>query len=760
MMTILLNIAKKRSWVIWLAAIVSLALMTLASMGRLFWKALRVGPVPTFAEVHGQYRRTDAVLLDRHGEVLHRLRIDQRGRRLTWTPLEAISPALVTAVVQAEDRRFNQHGGVDCQALAAVALRGAQAGSWRGASIFTMQLASRLAPQIEPRRHRRTLEQKFQQIRMAIELEKRWSKAEILEAYLNLVTFRGELQGIAAASLGLFGKQPHGLSPPESLILAALLRSPNARPKDIANRAVWLARSLNWEIIPTTLEGLVNESTRGPYRMPPEAAWAPHLARLFLRPSPAPREADLVVTCTLDGPLQRFANETLRRHLLEVRSRHVNDGAVLVVDNSSGAVLAYVGSTGDLSDAPQVDGIQAQRQAGSILKPFLYGLAFELRLMTPASLLNDSSLEMGFPNGIYRPENYDREFRGLVTVRTALASSLNIPAVKTLNLVGVELFVRELGLLGFRDLKAADHYGPSLALGAADVTLWDLVNAYRALANGGLWCPARLIPHGTAIRKGWEAGDSNRMGDYLPLTEPGGSAPRRVFSPEVAFLLGNILSDRESRSGTFSLESPLATRFWTAVKTGTSKDMRDNWCIGYSRHYTVGVWVGNFSGEPMWNVLGITGAAPIWVEIMNWLPRNQSSRPPSPPETLVSRKTDLPDLGHSREEWYLPGTESEVALAASVGVPARIISPTDGEVMAWDPDIPTDQQKVVLESRPRSNQLRWELDGAELSGAEAIQFWTPQPGMHSLRLLTASGETVDTVRFVVRGKVAAPSPHQ
>ncbi len=467
MMTILLNIAKKRSWVIWLAAIVSLVLMTLASMGRLFWKPLRVGPVPTFAEVRGQHRRTDAVLLDRHGEVLHRLRIDPRGRRLAWTPLEAISPALVTAVVQAEDRRFNQHGGVDWQALAAVALRGAQAGSWRGASTLTMQLASRLDPQLEPRRRRRTLEQKFQQIRMAIELEKRWSKAEILEAYLNLVTFRGELQGIAAASLGLFGKQPHGLSPLESLILAVLLRSPNARPKNIASRAVGLARSLNWEIIPTTIEGLVNESTRGPYRMPLEAAWAPHLA-----------------------------------------------------------------------------------------------------------------------------------------------SSLNIPAVKTLNLVGVEPFVRELRLLGFRDLKAADYYGPSSALGAADV----------------------------------------------------------------AFLLGDILSDRESRSGTFSLESPLATRFWTAVKTGTSKDMRDNWCVGYSSRYTVGVWVGNFSGEPMWNVLGITGAAPIWVEIMNWLHRNQSSRQPSPPE--------------------------------------------------------------------------------------AIQFRTPQPGMHSLRLLTASGETVDTVRFVVRGKVETLSTHQ
>ena len=213
-------------------------------------------------------------------------------------------------------------------------------------------------------------------------------------------------------------------------------------------------------------------------------------------------------------------------------------------------------------------------------------------------------------SGIYQPRNYDSQFKGLVTSRVALASSLNVPAVKALSLVGMEPFLSKLRQLGIKRLKeSGDFYGPSLALGSADVSLWELVNGYRTLANEGIWDELRLR-----------------------LKEESLSGKRKVFSREAAFLVSDILSDREARSLTFGLENPLATRFWTAVKTGTSKDMRDNWCIGYSKRYTVGVWVGNFNGEPMWNVSGITGAAPVWVEVMDFLhrqdegPRQTTSR--------------------------------------------------------------------------------------------------------------------------------------
>ena len=254
----------------------------------------------------------------------------------------------------------------------------------------------------------------------------------------------------------------------------------------------------------------------------------------------------------------------------------MRDGAALVVDNASGEILAYAGNIGEQSSARFVDGVRAMRQAGSTLKPLIYALAFDQRLLTPASLMDDSPLDIPVIGGVYRPKNYDNRFHGMVTVRVALASSLNVPAVKALNLIGINSFVETMQRLDFRNIREPDYYGLSIALGSADITLWDLVAAYRALANGGVWSPLRLT-----------AGETRAV-------------PRRVVSPEAAFLIADILSDRESRSRTFSLESPLSTRYWTAVKTGTSKDMRDNWCVGFSDRYTVGIWAGNFSGEPMY----------------------------------------------------------------------------------------------------------------------------------------------------------------
>jgi penicillin-binding protein 1C len=317
----------------------------------------------------------------------------------------------------------------------------------------------------------------------------------------------------------------------------------------------------------------------------------------------------------------------------------------------------------------------------------------------------------------------------LVTARVALAASLNVPAVKTVGLVGLGPFVQKLRQLGFDDLlEAGDFYGPSLALGSADVSLWDLVNAYRALANDGIWSEMKLVP-------------SSRDA----------SAERRVFSPQAAFLVSHILSDREARSSTFGLETALALRYWAAVKTGTSKDMRDNWCIGYSKKFTVGVWVGNFSAEPMWNVSGITGAAPIWSEIMNRLHRNETSLPKVPPAGLVSRKTDGSPLGSVRVEWFIAGTEPNLVRPRMDETDHRILYPVQGTVIALDPDIPVGQQQAFFEATPRDNRLRWRLNGEEIGPAGDIRFWNPRPGIHDLSLLDKYNRVVDAVKFQVRG---------
>ncbi|MBN2339708.1 MAG: penicillin-binding protein 1C [Acidobacteria bacterium] len=696
------------------------------------WLRRDAGPgFPAAEEVRARYLPSEGVLLDRNGEELDRVRFSYEGRRAGWTPLALMSPALLEAVVEAEDRRFYAHRGVDWRAALAAAAGSLAGGARRGASTITMQLVSFLLPESVPRAAGRTPGQKLEQMRLARKLEREWTKREILEAYLNLAPFRGELEGITAATLGIFGKAPHGVVAAEAAILAALLRAPNAPAPRVAARAAALGRSLGWKLSAGDLEGRCREAFRQAHQLPPGSRWAPHVARLLFagRGSVAPETGGVTIRSTLDGSLQRRVGEALGRHLAELAPRNVRDGAVLVVDNASGEVLAYAGSGGDFSSARHVDGVRALRQAGSSLKPFLYALAIDRRLITAASLLEDSPLEIAQAGGgMYRPENYDRRFRGAVTARIALASSINIPAVRVLELTGVESFLGKLDEMEFRRLRRADYYGPSLALGSADIALWDLTNAYRTLAAGGVWTPLRLLPG-----------------------EAGPGEGRRVFSPEAAFIVGDILADRESRSYAFGLDSPLATPFRAAVKTGTSKDMRDNWCVGYSGRYTVGVWMGNFTGEPMWNVLGVTGAAPLWAEIMHLLCRDDAGPAPEAPPGLVARMTTLPGLGITRREWYLAGTEMEVVEAAAGGSGGRILSPTDGDIIAWDPDIPADRQKLFFEAQPPAADLRWELDGAALGEAGSLVFWTPAAGVHTLRLQSADGETVDRVRFTVRG---------
>jgi len=345
-------------------------------------------------------------------------------------------------------------------------------------------------------------------------------------------------------------------------------------------------------------------------------------------------------------------------------------------------------------------------------------------------VLEDTPLDIAVFAGIYQPRDYDSEFKGLVTSRTALASSLNVPAVKTLSLVGLEPFLITLRHVGIKGLnEEGDFYGPSLALGSIDVSLWELVNAYRCLANSGQWSELRLSPAGTEVAR-----------------------PKKVFSGEATFLVSDILSDRGARSATFGLENPLSTRFWTAVKTGTSKDMRDNWCVGYSQRYTVGVWVGNFSGEPMWNVSGISGAAPVWIEIMNRLHAAENSPEMRPPQSLVKQEIRFPEgVESARAEWFMQGTEPN-AEGQEVGqFNQRIVYPPSGIVIALDPDIPPELQKIFFVSQPRTSHLQWVLnDHAIMEGGKDYP-WAPQAGSYTLSLVDAKGRIIDTVQFEVRG---------
>jgi penicillin-binding protein 1C len=683
--------------------------------------------LPTHAQVRAGFQASDAMLLDRFGEVLHETRTDPSVRRLSWTLLSDISPALQQAVVRAEDRRFFSHHGVDYAALGMAAISSLFSGKLRGASTISMQLAAILNKNLQKVKGRRSLWQKWLQIQAARDIERDWSKNEVLEAYLNLVFYSGEFQGVGAASRGLFGKYPHGLDQAESLVLAALIRAPNAAAIEVTQRAEKLNLSIGWQTPDMRIREKITQALTGLRSIRGGENLASHVAGRLLK-----GRKEAVVTCTLDAGLQRFCEEQLSHHLIPLKTRHVGEGAILVVENQTGDILAYASHTSDPARSRFVDGVIAKRQAGSTLKPFLYGAAFDRRILTPASLLDDGPLDLAVAGGIYQPSNYDHLHRGQVTVRVALASSLNIPAVRAAELLGAEAFIQTLRDLGIDKLsESGAFYGPSLALGSADVTLWELVNAYRTLANGG---------------------SRSRM-HLRYLEENRETAPQRVFSNETAFLISDILSDREARSLTFGLENALATRFRTAVKTGTSKDMRDNWCVGYSQQYTVGVWVGNFSGEPMWNVSGLTGAAPLWLEIMNRLHPQQDKTPVIPPDGVIRRPVQ-PFLagGSERQEWFIRGTEPIAASMQVANLLPHIVYPPSGAVFALDADIPKNQQRIFFTASGRMNGLRWVLDGRSFRTVDGKASWSPSSGQHELALCNAGGQTLDSVRFQVRGR--------
>lgn len=678
---------------------------------------------PEFSAVRAGFTPSDAFLLDRNGEVIDTLRIDMKVRRFEWQPLDAISPAFTSAVIRGEDARFYQHSGIDWRSVVGAMRDRYVRGRARGASTITMQVASLL--RASPRAHDgvRAWLQKREQIRLARALEQRWTKQQILEAYVNLLHYRGELQGIAAASYVMAGKVPSGLSLSESLVIAALLPQPSAAPERVAARACSRARSSNIAVdcadIDRTAAVLLSNDSQ--HSAAPQLA--PQLANALLK------TAGQEVKTTLDAALQRAARDVLTLQLTKLADQNVRDGAVLVVDNETADVLAYVGSAGPRSRAMQVDGVRALRQAGSTLKPFLYALALERRYLTAASLLKDSPVYLDTATGAYIPQDYDKDYKGLVSVRTALGNSLNIPAVRTLVLVGVEPFRDRLYDLGFEHItESGDYYGYSLALGSAEVSLWEQAQAYRTLARGGQTSPLHVVA------------------DRMP--EPS----RQLVPPDVNFIVADMMSDPAARTLTFGADNHLNTPFWSAVKTGTSKDMRDNWCVGFSAKYTVAVWVGNFEGDSMHDVSGVSGAAPVWRALMSELHHDEPSPPPLAPSGVISAKTRFVGTNEApRSEWFTKDQQSAPTITVALAQPAaRIASPANGMVIAVDPDIPPAYQKLPISVEGATRKMRVKLNDQELALTDGVTLWTPRTGAYSLELGDDSGKVIDRVVFTVR----------
>jgi penicillin-binding protein 1C len=674
--------------------------------------------LPAYAQVRANWHPSESWLYDRNGVLIDSARVDFKARRLAWTPLASIARPARDTIVTAEDQRFYSHGGVDWLALFGIARDRAQGERGRGGSTLSMQLAGFLAADLAApgRRH---LWDKLRQMRVAWSIERGWSKDEILEAYLNLAGFRGETQGIGAAALGLFGKTPDALGRDDALLLAALLPEPQASDTQVARRACAISHERDCARFRGQAAAML-----GPARsLALDPGLAPHLSdRLLTKPG-------LRITTTLDKRIQMIAIQALRRQLQGLGGARARDGAVVVLDNASGDVLGYVGGIGGASTAPAVDGADSYRQAGSTLKPFLYAEAIEKGYLTAASILDDSPVQLDTASGLYVPQNYDRGFKGPVSARSALAGSLNVPAVRTLLLVGVDAFRDRLWDSGYHGLvEDGDYYGFSLALGSAEVTLLEQANAYRSLAQGGRWSPLRLTadaPRGT---------------------------PRAVTTPQAAWIVADMMADPNARAVTFGLDSALHLPFWAAVKTGTSKAMRDNWCIGFTPKYTVAVWVGNLEGDAMRAVSGVSGAAPVWRDVMLAInsPRD-SGAPPRPTgiERVAVRFANA--IEQPRTEYFLTGTAQRIIAAApSESRRPRITNPVSGSVYAIDPDIPPDRQRVVVTVSGAASAARLFLDQRDLGPASAQPQILAPPGQHRLRLVDHAGHIVDQVLFTVR----------
>jgi penicillin-binding protein 1C len=565
---------------------------------------------------------------DRNGNVLRvTLTADQKYR--IWTPLKEISPALIDATVRFEDKYYGKHPGVNPVSLLRAAWNFALSrGRRAGASTITMQLA-----RLRYHLHTRTVAGKLRQIMYALELERHYSKEQILEAYLNLAPYGRNIEGVGAASEIYFSKTAARISGPEAVALSVIPQSPTRRALSnqrenerlTAAQQRWYTRAGEQETPALTF--------RAEARLRPQLT-APHFVQRVLDA----RNTGPELRTTLDLSRQEMLEKRVADYVAQNRQRGIENAAALLIDCKTMEVLAQVGSS-DFSKPEihgQVDGTRRPRSPGSTLKPFVYALALDQGRIHPLSLLKDAPHSFGD----YNPENFDRDFLGPIRASDALARSRNVPAVTLASELAHPTFYEFLRSADVPLPKPASHYGLSLPLGGAEVTMEDLVRLYAALANGGRLQELRRFVDRPAAKENF-----------------------RLVSPEAAFLTLDMLGKIPRPGMTESDSSRHSPVFW---KTGTSHGFRDAWSIAVFDHYVLAVWIGNFNGKRNSAFIGRTAAAPLLFQMIDGLRATQPSRAephlPAPGLNLkrvefcaVSGQLPTASCPHRTESWFIPG---------------------------------------------------------------------------------------------------------
>ncbi|MEY4484127.1 MAG: penicillin-binding protein [Verrucomicrobiota bacterium] len=717
------------------------------------------------------------VYLAADGSPLRQLLSDEGQRTAMFVPYDEIPRALIQATLSAEDKRFFSHAGIDLPAIARAAWDNLQARRVvSGASTLTQQLVKVSADKKAPR----SLVTKIRETLQARHLEMIWDKQRILTEYLNRVSYGNLLTGCRSAAQGYFEKPLQDLTAAEAATLAALPQSPTRLNPHKNLKAVQKRQQLILDLMVkngwlTPADKELAEKEKLSLQTYSGGFTAPHAVALATG-----REG--IIRTTIDKGIQSRVEQIIHHKLSLLAGKHVTQAAAVVIENKTGHVLALVGSRDFFASGDgQINGAWTPHSPGSALKPFTYLLALE-KGFTAASIIPDLPIEYATPTGLYRPENYDHRLHGPVTLRNALGNSLNIPAVRVLQRMGGEAVLHDaLKNLGISTLdQAPEHYGLGLTIGNASVRLVELANAYACLA---------------------------RLGEYRPwtleMTGPS-STTTRLYPENTAYILTDILSDNQARVMTFGPHSVIKMPFRCAVKTGTSTNYRDNWTLGYTPEFTVGVWVGNFDNTPMNDVSGITGAAPIFRDIFlhlheiqaaSWYaapaslaqatidPRNGLSLNASSPATRMSKAelfvdhtvpASAKDSDYEKEtgKAYIPveysawlkREESSLsglfALRESTPGNARpqIITPADRTVFFLDPDLKEGGSKLLLAASPEDS-IVWSsatLDVFKIGGQHYVKL---VPGTHEIAATNPGTETASRVTIEVKEPLSLAQKH-
>jgi penicillin-binding protein 1C len=770
--------------------------LTLASVAAIVVGAawIRLGPIdPALLDLRDA---ASTVVVDRHGTPLYESRSGDGTRSVHLDP-RALPPMLVAATIAAEDRRFWSHYGVDPIAIARAMRQNISEGRIvEGGSTISQQVAKLLLNRHAPQRSR-GLREKIREALLALRLEHRYTKPEVLALYLNLAAYGNQIVGAGKASRVYFDADASMLTPAQAAFLAGLPQRPSGynpfRNRDSAmarQRTVLRRMTAAGTIAPDRAAEAREERLR--FAKASSPFLAPHFVEMVLASAGSDKPA--TIATTLDARLQADVAGIIRSHKAALDRHGAANVAVVVLENASGEWLAWEGS-GDYSDVEHggaIDGARTLRQPGSALKPFTYALAFESGY-SPASVLPD--VPSHFPTAeagvLYSPRNYDGRYRGPLLARRALAGSENVPAVALLSDLGVPTLLRFLNRAGLSTFdRTPSYYGLGLTLGNAEVRLDELVAAYAAFARGGAW-----------LEPVWNPGRA-RSSDRLR---------QRVMSHQTAYWISDVLSDGDAREYIFGRGGSLEFPFSVAVKTGTSQAYHDNWTIGFTRDVTVGVWVGNFDRTPLKSSTGVTGAAPIFHAVMlaatrrlhsadgghdtapivaapqglaerqvcalsgmpanDWCPARQRERmagPAGPPCSWhhLSDEGLLVVWPPEFREWARQNnlvTETRAVVLASMHSaahstsparrdPLEISSPPTGAVYFIDPTLRREFQTLplrVVSARPAT--IEWAINGRSVgsSSSESSLMGPLVPGTHAITARDASGNVVET-KIVVR----------